>query len=47
MKSERIRVGAEQEKSMATQVAEIAESSDPVRVMRYFRSLWLAYQGLQ
>ena len=28
-------------------MAEIPESSDPVRVMRYFRSLWLAYQGLQ
>ena len=26
--------------------AEIPESSDPVRVMKYFRSLWLAYQGL-
>ena len=28
-------------------LAEIPESSDPVRVMRYFKSLWLAYQGLQ
>jgi sugar phosphate isomerase/epimerase len=27
-------------------LAEIPESSDPVRVMRYFRALWLAYQGL-
>ncbi len=27
-------------------LAEIPESSDPLRVMRYFRSLWLAYQGL-
>jgi sugar phosphate isomerase/epimerase len=27
-------------------LAEIPESKDPVRVMRYFRSLWLAYQGL-
>lgn len=27
-------------------LAEIPESTDPVRVMRYFRSLWLAYQGL-
>jgi hypothetical protein len=27
-------------------LAEISESTDPVRVMRYFRSLWLAYQGL-
>jgi len=27
-------------------LAEIPESADPVRVMRYFRSLWLAYQGL-
>jgi sugar phosphate isomerase/epimerase len=27
-------------------LAEIPESSDPVRVMRYFRSLWLAYQNL-
>ena len=26
--------------------AEIPESTDPIRVMRYFRSLWLAYQGL-
>lgn len=26
--------------------AEIPDSSDPVRVMRYFRSQWLAYQGL-
>ena len=27
-------------------LAEIPESPDPVRVMQYFRSLWLAYQGL-
>jgi sugar phosphate isomerase/epimerase len=27
-------------------LAEITESKDPVRVLRYFRSLWLAYQGL-
>jgi hypothetical protein len=27
-------------------MAEIPESADPVRVMRYFRGLWLAYQGL-
>lgn len=27
-------------------LAEIPESSDPVRIMRYFRSLWLAYQNL-
>jgi sugar phosphate isomerase/epimerase len=27
-------------------LAEIPESNDPLRVMRYFRSLWLAYQGL-
>ena len=27
-------------------LAEIAESKDPVRVMRYYRALWLAYQGL-
>jgi sugar phosphate isomerase/epimerase len=27
-------------------MAEIPESPDPVRVMRYFRGLWLAYQGL-
>ena len=27
-------------------LAEIPDSKDPVRVMRYFRSLWLAYQGL-
>ncbi len=26
--------------------AEIPASPDPVRVMKYFRSLWLAYQGL-
>ena len=26
--------------------AEIPESTDPVRIMKYFRSLWLAYQGL-
>ena len=26
--------------------AEIPESADPVRVMKYFRALWLAYQGL-
>lgn len=28
-------------------LAEIGESSDPLRVMRYFRALWLAYQGLR
>lgn len=27
-------------------LAEIAESQDSVRVMRYYRALWLAYQGL-
>jgi sugar phosphate isomerase/epimerase len=27
-------------------LAEIPESRDPLRVMRYFRSLWLAYQNL-
>ena len=27
-------------------LAEIPPSTDPVRVMKYFRSLWLAYQGL-
>ena len=27
-------------------LAEIPESKDPVRVMRYYRALWLAYQGL-
>jgi sugar phosphate isomerase/epimerase len=26
-------------------LAEIPESSDPLRVMKYFRGLWLAYQG--
>jgi sugar phosphate isomerase/epimerase len=26
--------------------AEIPESTDPVRVMRYYRAMWLAYQGL-
>jgi sugar phosphate isomerase/epimerase len=26
--------------------AEIPESSDPVRVLKYYRALWLAYQGL-
>ncbi len=28
-------------------LAEMPESADPVRVMRYIRALWLAYQGLQ
>lgn len=27
-------------------LAEIPDSTDPVRVMKYFRALWLAYQGL-
>ena len=27
-------------------LAEIGESSDPIRVMRYFRALWLAQQGI-
>lgn len=27
-------------------LAEIPESQDPLRVMRYFRALWLAFQGL-
>ncbi len=27
-------------------LAEIPPSTDPVRVMRYYRALWLAYQGL-
>jgi sugar phosphate isomerase/epimerase len=27
-------------------LAEIPESKDPIRVMRYFRGLWRAYQGL-
>jgi sugar phosphate isomerase/epimerase len=27
-------------------LAEIPSSTDPVRVMKYFRALWLAYQGL-
>ncbi len=27
-------------------LAEIPSSSDPLRVMRYYRALWLAYQGL-
>ena len=27
-------------------LAEIPESADPVRVLKYFRSLWLAYQNL-
>ena len=27
-------------------LAEIPSSADPVRVMKYFRALWLAYQGL-
>jgi len=27
-------------------LAEIPESADPVRVMKYYRALWLAYQGL-
>ncbi|MBM3829793.1 MAG: sugar phosphate isomerase/epimerase [Verrucomicrobia bacterium] len=27
-------------------LAEIPDSKDPVRLMKYYRSLWLAYQGL-
>jgi len=27
-------------------LAEIPETTDPLRVMSYFRGLWLAYQGL-
>jgi sugar phosphate isomerase/epimerase len=27
-------------------LAEIPSTTDPIRVMRYFRALWLAYQGL-
>ena len=27
-------------------LAEIAGSADPLRVMRYYRALWLACQGL-
>lgn len=27
-------------------LAEVPESTDPIRVMRYLRGLWLAYQGL-
>lgn len=27
-------------------LAEVSQSTDPVRVMRYLRALWLAYQGL-
>lgn len=27
-------------------LAEIPESADPVRVMRYYRAMWLSYQGL-
>ena len=27
-------------------LAEIPPSTDPVRVMKYYRALWLAYQGL-
>ncbi|MEI7728074.1 MAG: sugar phosphate isomerase/epimerase [Verrucomicrobiota bacterium] len=27
-------------------LAEIPETTDPVRVMKYYRALWLAYQGL-
>lgn len=27
-------------------LAEIPQSTDPVRVMKYFRALWLSYQGL-
>ena len=26
--------------------AEVPQSTDPVRVMKYYRSLWLAYQNL-
>jgi len=28
-------------------LAEVSESADPERVMRYYRALWLAYQGAQ
>jgi hypothetical protein len=27
-------------------IAEIPASTDPARVMKYYRALWLAYQGL-
>ena len=27
-------------------LAEIPASADPIRVMKYYRALWLAYQGL-
>jgi hypothetical protein len=27
-------------------LAEIPPSADPVRLMKYYRALWLAYQGL-
>jgi hypothetical protein len=27
-------------------LAEISASTDPMRVMKYYRALWLAYQGL-
>jgi len=27
-------------------LAEIPSSTDPLRVMRYYRALWLSYQGL-
>ena len=27
-------------------LAEIPQSTDPVRVMKYFRALWLSYQNL-
>jgi hypothetical protein len=27
-------------------LAEVAETADPIRVMKYYRALWLAYQDL-
>ena len=27
-------------------LAEVPASTDPVRVMKYYRALWLSYQGL-
>jgi hypothetical protein len=27
-------------------LAEIPDSRDPIRVMRYYRAMWLSYQGL-
>jgi sugar phosphate isomerase/epimerase len=38
--------GLNQNKFTGFCLAEVPSSSDPVRVMKYYRALWLAYQGL-